>query len=98
MAPPQKPKNVAARTLDSLQVYHPDPQLPAFIRSQRRGTGDVRFAAKVCVGPDGRVYQVNVLASIPGADDAIVNTIKQWTYKTLPVSMCTVQNIVFTIE
>jgi len=95
---PQKPRNVAARTLDSQQLAHEEPQLPAIIRSQRRGTGDARFAGKVCVGNDGRVYQVNVLASIPGADDAIVNTIKQWTYKPQPVSVCFVANIVFDVQ
>jgi serine/threonine protein kinase len=98
MAPAQKPRNVAARTLDSQQISHPDPALPAIVRSQRKGTGDARFAAKVCVGNDGRVYQVNVLASIPGADDAIVNTIKQWTYKAQPVSVCFVANIVYDLQ
>jgi serine/threonine-protein kinase len=98
MAPPQKPKNVSARTLDSQQVFHPDPHLPEIVRIQRKGTGDARFAAKVCIGNDGKVFQVNVLASIPGADDAIVNTIKQWTYKPQPVSVCTVQNIVFDLQ
>jgi hypothetical protein len=98
MAPPQKPRNVNARTLDSQQMYHPDPQLPAFVRSQRKGTGDARFAAKVCVGNDGRVYQVNVLSSIPGADDAIATTIKQWTYKPQPVSVCFVANIVYDLQ
>ncbi|HWE29833.1 MAG TPA: serine/threonine-protein kinase, partial [Polyangia bacterium] len=62
MVPSSKPKNVNARTLDSQQVYHPDPMLPAIVRSQRRGTGDARFAAKVCLGNDGHVYQVNVLS------------------------------------
>jgi hypothetical protein len=41
---------------------------------------------------------VNVLSSIPGGDDAIVSTIKQWTYKPQPVSVCTVQNIVFDLQ
>ena len=54
MAPAQKPRNVAARTLDSQQISHADPQLPAIVRSQRKGTGDARFAAKVCVGNDGQ--------------------------------------------
>ncbi len=98
MAPPQKPRNVNARTLDSQQVYHPDPSLPAIVKIQRKGTGDARFAAKVCVGNDGRVYQVNVLASIPGGDDAIVSTIKQWTYKPQPVSVCFVANIVYDLQ
>jgi serine/threonine protein kinase len=98
MAPAQKPRNVAAHTLDSQQIVHADPQLPAFVRSQRKGTGDARFVAKVCVNNDGRVYQVNVLSSIPGADDAILNTIKQWSYKPQPVSVCFVANIVFDLQ
>ena len=98
MAPSQRPRNVAARTLDAQQLAHADPQLPAIVRSQRRGTGDARFAAKVCIGNDGRVYQVNVLSSIPGADDAIVSTIKQWTYKPQPVSVCFVANIVYDLQ
>ena len=98
MMPPKKPRNVNARTLDGQQVFHPDPQLPAIVRSQRRGTGDARFAAKVCLGNDGRVYQVNVLSSIPGADDAIVSTIKQWAYKPQPVSVCFVANIVYDLQ
>jgi hypothetical protein len=98
MAPAQKPRNVSARTLDSQQLLHPDPQLPAIVRSQRRGTGDARFAAKVCVNNEGRVYQVNVLSSIPGADDAITNGIKQWTYKPQPVSVCFVANIVYDLQ
>ncbi|MCU1277264.1 MAG: Serine/threonine protein kinase PrkC, regulator of stationary phase [bacterium] len=98
MAPAQKPKNVAARMLDSQQILHPDPLLPAIVRSQRKGTGDARFAAKVCVNNDGKVYQVNVLSSIPGADDAIVNTIKQWSYKPQPVSVCFVANIVYDLQ
>ncbi|MGZ3430118.1 MAG: hypothetical protein ACXVCV_25880, partial [Polyangia bacterium] len=98
MAPAQKPKNVAARTLDSQQLAHPDPHLPEIVRIQRKGTGDARFVAKVCVNNEGRVYQVNVLSSIPGADDTIVNTIKQWSYKPQPVSVCFVANIVFDLQ
>ena len=98
MAPARRPKNVAARTLDGQQLYHPDPHLPDIVRIQRRGTGDARFAAKVCVNNDGKVYQVNVLASIPGADDAVVNTIKQWSYKPQPVSVCFVANITFVLQ
>ena len=39
-----------------------------------------------------------MLVSIPGADDAIVSTIKQWTYKPQPVSVCSVANIVFDLQ
>jgi serine/threonine-protein kinase len=95
MAPPAKPKNVAAHMLDSQQVVHPDPHLPEIVRIQRRGTGDARFAAKVCINNEGKVFQVNVLQSIPGADDSIVNTIKGWTYKPQAVSVCFVANFIF---
>ena len=57
----------------------------------------VPCAAKVCVNNDGRVYQVNVLQSIPGGDDAVVGAIKQWTYKPQPVSVCFVANIIFNL-
>lgn len=98
MAPPTKPKNINARALDNQQVSHAEPHLPDIIKIQRRGTGDARFAAKVCVNNDGKVFQVNVLSSIPGADDAIVNTIRTWTYKPQPVSVCFVANIVYDLQ
>jgi hypothetical protein len=98
IVPTQKPRNVAARTLDSQQLNHPDPHLPDIVRAQRRGTGDARFTAKVCVNNDGRVYQVNVLSGIPGADDAIVGTIRQWTYRPQPVSVCFIQNLIYDLQ
>jgi serine/threonine-protein kinase len=98
MTPTPKPRNVNARTLDSQQLYHPDPHLPDIVRAQRRGTGDARFTAKVCIGNDGRVFQVNVINGIPGGDDSIVSTIKQWMYKAQPVSVCFVANIVFDLQ
>ena len=98
MAPAQKPKNVNARSLDSQQLAHADPHLPEIVRIQRKGTGDARFAAKVCVNNEGKVYQVNVLQSIPGGDDAIVNAVRSWTYKPQAVSVCFVANFVFDLQ
>jgi hypothetical protein len=98
MVPASKPKNVAARTLDSQQLSHAEPHLPDIVRIQRRGTGDARFSAKVCINNDGKVYQVAVISGIPGGDDQIINTIKQWTYKPQPVSVCSVVNLVFDLQ
>jgi serine/threonine protein kinase len=100
MAPAQKPKNVSARTLDGQQVYHPDPHLPPIIMAQLKnaGTPDARFAGKVCINNEGRVYQVQVLSGIPGADNEIVNTIKTWQYKAQPVSVCFVASIEFSVQ
>jgi serine/threonine protein kinase len=96
--PAQKPRNVNARSLDSQQLSHADPHLPAGVTAQRHGTGDARFMGKVCVNTDGKVYSVNVLSGIPGGDDTIVNTIKSWTYKPQPVSVCFVANFVFDLQ
>lgn len=95
---PHKPKNVAARSLESQQLFHPDPHLPPIVKIQREGTGDAHFVAKVCVGNDGQVFQVKVLRGIPGADASIVETIRQWTYKPQPVSVCFVANFVFELR
>jgi uncharacterized protein (DUF2147 family) len=94
----QKPRNVNQRTLDSQQLSHADPHLPANVRSQRSGTGDARFMGKVCVNTEGKVYSVNVLSGIPGGDESIVSTIKSWTYKPQPVSVCFVANFVFDLQ
>ena len=94
----QKPRNVNQRTLDSQQLSHADPHLPANVTAQRHGTGDARFMGKVCVNTDGKVYSVNVLSGIPGGDDSIVSTIKSWTYKPQPVSVCFVANFVFDLQ
>jgi len=60
MAPAQKPKNTP-RQLDSQQILHPDPAVPRSCAAAQ-GTGDARFAAKVCITTTGKVYQVNVLS------------------------------------
>jgi serine/threonine protein kinase len=100
MAPPQKPKNVNARTLDGQQVYHPDPHLPPIVMAQLKsaGTPDTRFMGKVCVNNEGRVYQVQVLSGVPGADNEIISTIKSWQYKAQPVSVCFVASIEFSVQ
>lgn len=95
---PSKPKNVDARTLDGQQVSHVDPHLPEIVRIQRKGTGDASFAAKVCVNNDGRVYAVDVLRTIPGADAAVVDAIRSWTYQPQPISVCFIANIVFDLQ
>jgi hypothetical protein len=100
MAPPQKPRNVSARSLDGQQINHPDPHLPSIVKAQLQsaGTPEARFTARVCVNNDGRVYQVNVLSSIPGGDGIIVDTIKSWTYRPQPVSVCFVASIEFSVQ
>jgi hypothetical protein len=62
------------------------------------GTPEARFMGKVCINNEGRVYQVQVLSGIPGADNEIVGTIKSWQYKAQPVSVCFVASIEFSVQ
>ncbi|MSP61297.1 MAG: hypothetical protein EXR72_13320 [Myxococcales bacterium] len=96
--PPPKPKNIPAHQLDTEVIYRPDPHLPEAIKAQRKGSGEATFTAKVCVGMDGKVSNISVLTGIPGADDAILATIRQWKYKPQPIPVCFIANWVFTIE
>jgi hypothetical protein len=100
MVAPQKPKNVNARTLDGQQLSHTEPHLPGLISAQyhSRQQSEARFTGKVCIDNSGKVFQVSVLAGIPGADNDIINTIKSWTYKPQPVSVCFVANLVFSVD
>jgi hypothetical protein len=100
MAPAAKPKNVNARTLDGQQISHAEPHLPPIIKAQLRnaGTPDARFTGKVCVDTTGKVYSVQVLSGIPGADNDIVSIIKTWTYKPQPISVCFVANVSYQIS
>jgi protein TonB len=95
--PPPKPKNVPPHALDNQVLFHPDPHVPDIIKSQRKGT-TANFVAKVCIDQKGAVFQVNVLNGIPGADEGIVATVRQWRYKPQPIPVCFVANFVFTFE
>src|SRR5438045_2516250 len=76
--PPPKPKNVASEPNTGDYANRPDPHVPDAIKIQRKGTGEAVFIAKLCMGQDGHVLSVTVLSGIPGADDAILATMRQW--------------------
>jgi protein TonB len=96
--PPPKAKNVPPHYLDAQAIYKPDPHLPDIIRIQRKGTGESRFMAKVCVDQAGKVNQVSVIQGIPGADNDIVSTIRTWKYKPQPIPVCFMGQWLFTID
>jgi protein TonB len=96
--PPVKPKNIPPHQLDNEALYHPMPHLPDVIKAQRRGTGLSIFTAKICIAQTGLVQSVTVMQGIPGADDAIVATIKQWKYKPQPIPVCFVNNFEFDVQ
>jgi periplasmic protein TonB len=95
--PPLKPKNVPPHLLDAQAVYRPEPHLPDAVKLQRKGTGDSVFVAKLCVAQDGSMMRVDVMQGIPGADESITSTIRQWRYKPQPIPVCFIANFVFTL-
>jgi hypothetical protein len=82
---PRKIKTIAHELDPSEVLYKVDPSLPP---QARKGRGEKVFFAKICVGRDGRVFRVEVLQGIPGADEEMKNTILQWRYKPQPVDIC----------
>jgi periplasmic protein TonB len=97
-APPPKAKNVPLATFDSNALYKPDPHLPDIVKIQRKGTGEAIFMGKVCVDQSGHVNQISVMQGIPGADQAIMNTMRSWKFKPQPFPICTMIRLVYTID
>jgi protein TonB len=96
--PPAKPKNVPPFVFDQSAIYKPEPHLPDIIKIQRKGTGDAIWMGKVCVDQSGKVSQISMIQSIPGADAEIMGTMRTWKFKTQPVPICTLIRLVYNIN
>ena len=96
---PLKPRNVAAFVIQG-QIIRQDPlQLSEVFKESHRGTGPIVGMYRVCVGLDGHVYQVVPVKSVPGADQDIIDGIKQgWVYKPQQVPVCFLYNMPIEIE
>jgi periplasmic protein TonB len=97
-APAPRPRNVAPHALDAQKIAGALPHLPSSVRSARRGLGDTNFTARICVDQSGRVSSVSVLQNIPGADDSILATLREWRYKPQPIPVCFITQLVFDVE
>src|SRR3954466_14427980 len=97
-APPPKAKNVPLAKFDADALFKPDPHLPDIVKIQRKGTGEAIFMGKVCVDQTGHVNQISVMQGIPGADQAIMSTMRSWKFKPQPFPICTMIRLVYTID
>ncbi len=95
---PQKPKNVPPAKFDQEALYKPDPHLPDIIKIQRKGTGEAIWMGKVCIDQGGKVNQISVMQGIPGADNDIMGTMRQWKFKPQPFPICTLIRLVYNIN
>lgn len=93
-----KPKNVPAFVIQRDMLQQTPLRLPEVFKQAHRGE---RFTGmyKVCVGGDGHVYEVGVVKSVPGADDAIVAGIQEgWLYKPQQVPVCFLYNMPISVQ
>lgn len=92
-------RNVAPRTFDLARVSSPVPLLPDDVKLRRVGERLV-FAAKICAGADGRIATIAIGQGIPGADAAIMATIRQWRLRAQPdgQGVCTLSQLVYDIS
>ncbi len=93
-----KPKNVPAFVIQRDMLQQTSPKLPEVFKQSHRGQ-QIAGMYKVCVGLDGKVYEVGVVKTVPGADEAIVQGIKEgWIYKPQQVPVCFLYNMPIKIE
>ncbi len=96
--PPPKPKVVPAILIKKDKISSgDDPHLPDVVKAQRRGSV-VTGSYKVCIGKEGTISSVDVVSSIPGADESIVSTLRGWRYKPQNIPICFIQFLEFHIE
>ena len=96
--PPPKPKVVPAILIKKDKISSgDDPHLPDVVKAQRRGSV-VTGSYKVCISKDGSIGSVDVINSIPGADESITSTLRGWRYKPQNIPICFIQFLEFHIE
>ena len=96
---PVKPKNVPQFVIQRDIVRQVQPRLSEVFKQSHRNGPPIAGMYKVCVGLDGKVYEVIPVKAVPGADDDIVQGIKDgWEYKPQKVPVCFLYNIPITIQ
>ena len=99
VAPPVKPKNVPPFVIQRDVVRQVSPKLSEVFKQAHRNSGTMLGMYKICVGTDGKVYDVVAVKAVPGADEDIISGIKDgWEYKPQKVPVCFLYNIPITIQ
>jgi hypothetical protein len=89
-------REIAGFVLDSQRVSGAQPHLPDFVL---KGNVGRRLAGsyKICVEPDGRVYQISAIAPILGADASIMQDLRGWRYQPQPSRVCATKKLTFQV-
>jgi protein TonB len=97
--PPPKVKNVPAFAMKGRVIDQPLPRIrnEAFKQSHRGST--INGLYKVCVGLDGKVYEVTPVKPIEGVDEEVMESIKEgWLYKPQDTRVCFVYGFDYTFQ
>ena len=82
--PPKEPLPPNAQPSASTNVVKlsgEPPHLPDALKIKLKGTGRVTGVYQICVGRDGHVESVTPKLSITGGDEAIMTTLRTWTFQ-----------------
>lgn len=94
-----KPKNVPPFVIQRDVVRQVPPRLSEVFKQMHRNSGTITGMYRICVGTDGKVFDVIPVKAVPGADSDIISGIKEgWEYKPQKVPVCFLYNIPITIQ
>lgn len=96
--PPPLPKIVPAVRIKSEFQSGEEPHLSHDVLVRYRSEGMAKGAYKVCIALSGQVSSVDVVSGIIGADDSIIEVLKDWKYKPQQIPVCFIQNLKFIID
>jgi eukaryotic-like serine/threonine-protein kinase len=83
-----KSRNVPAFVMEKDLVSRGAIRLPESFKTTHRGES-LSGLYRICVGTNGRVKTVDTVKSVPGADTAVAEGVKEgWLYKTQSVDSC----------
>ncbi len=89
-----KPKNVPPFVIQRDVLQQTPIHLSEVFKNSHRSSGVMTGMYKVCVGTDGHVYEVEAVKSVPGADEDIIDGMKEgWLYKPQQVPVCFLYNV-----
>jgi protein TonB len=94
-----KPRNVPPFVIQRDLLQQTPIHLSEVFKNSHRAAGVMNGMYKVCVGTDGHVYEVEAVKSVPGADEDIIEGMKEgWLYKPQQVPVCFLYNVPIAIS
>ncbi len=95
---PAAPRNIASFVFDRQRLSAPDPHLSAEFWHGYPGR-TVSGTYRVCLGTDGRIFQIAPTVSIPGEDARIMEHLRRtWFYRPQPLPVCSLLTLEFRLQ